>query len=131
MAVHRPFPPSSRRLALARSAGLHAASPILVGALACAATVLAVLALGRVTSARLGAWIAAACDGRATAAVLRPDGLVGAIIGFAMPILAAAAVAAVIAHLVQTRAVWLGIVGARQIDSVVRHCAPRHRGLVD
>lgn len=106
MASHRPFPPSPRRLALARAAGLHAASPILVGALACSAAVIALAALGHVTSARLGEWIAAACDGRATAA-LGPGELAGAALETATPILVVSALAAVTAHLAQTRALWL------------------------
>ena len=105
MAEHRPFPPSQRRRALARSAGLTAASPIVVGALAGAAVLLAAVAVGRGTSARLGAWIAAACAGRATPPTAAA--LTTAVIDLALPLLAAAGLAAVVAHLAQTRALWL------------------------
>lgn len=105
MAEHRPFPPSARRLGLARAAGLHAASPILVGAIACGAAVIAFVALGRVTSARLGASIVAACEG--TASLPAPEALATTVLDLTVPALLAAALAAVFAHLAQTRAVWL------------------------
>src|SRR5258705_976132 len=60
----RPFPPSPRRLALARQAGLTATSPLVVGAVAGAAAVIAAIALGRAASTRLATWIAAACRGQ-------------------------------------------------------------------
>jgi type III secretion system FlhB-like substrate exporter len=63
MAEHRPFPPSARRRALARQAGLHAASPLVTGAVACGAALLALIALAPAAIARLGASIAAACRG--------------------------------------------------------------------
>jgi len=121
MAEHRPFPPSARRRALARRAGLHAASPLVVGAAACAAAVIAASALAGPAAARLGAWIAAACRGAgahpapagAPRAELPADagaalaGAPRAVLALALPVLAAAAVAAVIAHLAQTRAPWL------------------------
>jgi type III secretion system FlhB-like substrate exporter len=150
MAEHRPFPPSARRLALARRAGLHAASPLVTGALTCGAALLAAVALAPATAAQLGAWIEAACRvpgaplaaaapgpglstdaptaltlaGLATnspgaalslaglvtnspGAVLAPAGVPHAVLSLALPILAAAATAAAIAHLAQTRAPWL------------------------
>lgn len=66
---------------------------------------LALAVLGRVTAAHLGGWIAAACDGTAT--LPSADALAGTVVELAMPVLAATAVAAVIAHLAQTRALWL------------------------
>ena len=146
MAEPRPFPPSARRLALARAAGLHAASPVLVGALACAAAVIAVVGLGRAAQARLGAWVVAACESPARFASAAPGGggaaptgalggpatgalgdpassaVLGApassgaldlaaqpraLLELALPLLAAIALAAIVAHLAQTRAVWL------------------------
>lgn len=177
MAPERPFPPSARRRALARAAGLHAASPVLVGALACAAALIATLALGRSAVARLGAWLRAACEGTARwpglagstrDAAIPPDasarhafdassiehastgtardsleaiahgdpgggavrdggaasatsigdastdagafdlhGLPAAVLELVLPVLAATALAAVIATIAQTRAVWL------------------------
>lgn len=104
MAEHRPFPPSPRRIALARKAGLTAASPVVVGAAACAAAIAVIAVLGRAAGAQLGAWIAAACDGRAA---LGPSGAAGAVLELALPVLGAAAIAAVAAHLAQTRALWL------------------------
>ncbi|MGN6105393.1 MAG: hypothetical protein ACTHU0_09840, partial [Kofleriaceae bacterium] len=67
MAERRPFPPSARRRSLARRAGLHAASPLLVGAIACAVAALALPPLGRAAGARLGAWLSAACRGEVPA----------------------------------------------------------------
>ena len=105
MAEHRPLPPSARRLGLARAAGLQAASPVAVGALACGAILIAALALGDAAAARLGAWIAAACDGTTPMPTAR--GLVASVLELALPVLVAAALVAALAHLVQTRAVWL------------------------
>ncbi len=62
MTERRPFPPSPRRLALARRAGLTAASPVLVGAAACTAAVLAAVVLARAVATKLGTWIASACS---------------------------------------------------------------------
>ncbi|HWO19444.1 MAG TPA: EscU/YscU/HrcU family type III secretion system export apparatus switch protein [Kofleriaceae bacterium] len=124
MAEHRPFPPSARRLALARRAGLHAASPLVVGAAACGAALLAVTELGSAAAARLGAWIAAACRGAgeplaagggggpsdaggAPGALLTLADAPSAIAALALPVLAAAAGAAIVAHVAQTRALWL------------------------
>ncbi|MBA3456716.1 MAG: EscU/YscU/HrcU family type III secretion system export apparatus switch protein, partial [Deltaproteobacteria bacterium] len=112
MAEPRPFPPSVRRSALARAAGLHPASPILVGAIACAVAVIAIGTLGRAAAARLGTWVVAACESPARLAASPEPGLGAtalptAILELALPVLAAIAVAAIVAHLVQTRAVWL------------------------
>ncbi len=118
MAEPRPFPPSVRRGALARAAGLHPASPVLVGAIACAVAVVAVVALGRAAAARLGSWVIVACESPARFAGLSSSpapepsgldiaGLPRAVLELVVPLLVAIALAAVIAHLVQTRAVWL------------------------
>ena len=104
MAEHRHFPPSPRRRALARQAGLHAASPYVVGAAAGAALLVALGALGQTLVHRLGAAIAAACRGHAA---LTPAELPETVIAIALPVAGAAAIAALIAHLAQTRAVWL------------------------
>ncbi|HEY5948360.1 MAG TPA: EscU/YscU/HrcU family type III secretion system export apparatus switch protein [Kofleriaceae bacterium] len=159
MSERRPFPPSPRRLALARQAGLTPASPLVVGAIACIGALIAALALARAAAATLGAWIAAACraaDGSADWAAQRATGATGAIddaaqhaqgvgnraidqvadharvvashaiddaahhahtlaisdvaarvLELALPLLAVAALAAVVAHFAQTRALWL------------------------
>lgn len=102
--MHRPFAPSPRRRALARQAGLTAASPIIVGAIACGAAIGAAVVFGRAATTAIGGWIAAACDGRAT---LAPAGLARAVCELAAPIVGLAALAAGLAHIVQTRALWL------------------------
>jgi flagellar biosynthesis protein FlhB len=104
MAEHRPFSPSPRRRALAHRAGLHAASPLVVGGLAAAAALVAVVATAGTLADRLGRAIAAACRGRA---LLAPETLATTVVATALPIAGAAAVAAVLAHLAQTRAAWL------------------------
>ncbi len=104
MAEHRPFPPSSRRRSLARQAGLHAASPYVVGAAAGAAVLVTLGALGFALVHRVGAALAAACRGHAA---VTPAALPETVVATALPILGAAACAALIAHLAQTRAVWL------------------------
>jgi len=104
MAEDRPFPPSPRRLGLARRSGLHAASAVLVGAAACAAALLALVVLGRAAAEHLGAAIAAACSGAETA--IAPSHAAGAILELALPIIGAAALAAMIGHFAQTRALW-------------------------
>ena len=104
MAEHRPFPASGRRLGLARRAGLTAASPQVVAAVAWGAAALALTLVARAGAARVGAWIAAACDQRATLAVADVPAAVSSL---ALPVLAAVAVAALAAHLAQTRTPWL------------------------
>ncbi len=105
MAEDRPFPPSPRRRTLARRAGLHAASPILVGGAACAAALLVIVTLGRAAAVQIGAAIEAACRGSASA--IGASDSVHALLELALPMLATAAVVAVIAQLAQTRALWL------------------------
>lgn len=117
MAERRAFPPSPRRRALARQAGLSAASPLLVGAAAGAAALVALGALGEAVVHRLGAAIAAACSGRAA---LAPAALPEAVVATALPIAGAAAGAALLAHLAQTRAAWLPrrrIAGAPAVET--------------
>jgi len=113
MAEHRPFPPSPRRRALARRAGLHAASPWITGGVAAGAALLAVGAVGRLALHRLGDAIVAACHAGAqptpdaALSALPLASLPQAILGLALPLLAAAALAALLAQLAQTRAAWL------------------------
>ncbi len=110
MSERRPFPPSPRRRQLARRAGLHAASPLLVGAIAAAAAIGAVAVFGRAAATRLGAAIASACasaDGSVVPDVMPASNLARDVLALALPILAAAALAAILAHLLQTRAAWL------------------------
>jgi type III secretion system FlhB-like substrate exporter len=131
MPERRPFPPSPRRRALARQAGLSAASPLLVGAAAAGAAAAASVMLARAAATTIGGWIAAACDGRVTllprslapsgaglapltpgarvpsGVGLAPDALPSALLGLVLPLLGIIAVIAIAAHLAQTRGVWL------------------------
>ncbi len=116
MAEHRPFPPSARRLGLARRAGLTAASPQVVAAVAWGAAALALPLVARAGAARIGAWITAACDQRATLAVADVPSAVSSL---ALPVLAVLAVAALAAQLAQTRTPWLPrrtVAGAPAVD---------------
>ncbi|MEO8554695.1 MAG: EscU/YscU/HrcU family type III secretion system export apparatus switch protein, partial [Kofleriaceae bacterium] len=112
----KPFPPSARRAALARQAGLHAASPIVVAGAAAAAIALAVsavrFALGDaiVAACRSAAWHGATAGDPSTLGV---DAVAGTVLAIAAPLLVAAALAAVLAHLAQTRRLWNP---RRQID---------------
>jgi flagellar biosynthesis protein FlhB len=130
MADHRPFPPSPRRRALARQAGLHAASPLITGAAAAAAALLAASATATSAAARLGAAIAAVC---ATAGAADPTSalsigeLLHVVASFALPILGAAAIAALVAHLAQTRAPWLPRRRIRGAPALDAGAAPRVR----
>jgi flagellar biosynthesis protein FlhB len=110
MTERRPFPPSPRRLALARQAGLTAASPVLVGAVACAAVLVATVFLARAAGALLGGWIATACgaaDGADTSRVVALEHVPVRVLELAGPVVAAAALAALAGHVAQTRALWL------------------------
>jgi flagellar biosynthesis protein FlhB len=132
MSEPRPFPPSPRRLALARASGLTAASPLLVGAAAAVGAIAATVFLARAAAAHVGTWIAAACnasDGLAasvagttspaptivagpTSATRAPaaidvTSLPAAILELALPLLIAGAVAALVVHVAQTRSLWL------------------------
>ena len=101
---HRPFPPSARRLGLAHEAGLTAASALVVGAIATVAAIGVIAILARSAAVHLGGWIVAACDGRAA---LTPDGLLGAVLELGAPVLGVVALGAMIAHVAQTRTLWL------------------------
>lgn len=175
MTERRPFPPSARRLALARRAGLTSASPVLVGASACTAAVLAAVVLARAVAAKLGGWVVTACAaaGDASAierafagtaaermgsafgsdstplatgaasngslpapggvssdtlltpgsasseALLAPGSLATTTLEIALPLLGAIALVAFVAHVAQTRALWLPrrrIVGAPVLE---------------
>ncbi len=132
MAEPRPFPPSPRRLALARASGVTAVSPLLVGAAAAVGAIAATVFLARAAATRIGAWIAAACDasdglgasvsGSALpspaspiadgASTLRlvpvePSAITGVVLELALPVAVAAAVAALVVHVAQTRGLWL------------------------
>ena len=110
MTERRPFPPSPRRLALARQAGLSSASAIVVGAVACVGAVIAALGLGRAAANLVETWIARSCAaaGGSTGDVTSaPASIVPRIIELAAPLLAAAAIAAIVTHVAQTRALWL------------------------
>ncbi len=162
MSESRPFPPSARRLGLARQAGLHAASPVLVAGVAGGGAVLALAALGGAAASRAAGWIEAVCtQGVAVAPRLftatrvgdsaeplgasgptdvappvlaptgiAPTGIASAVFELALPLLVAIAVAALVAHLAQTRAPWLPrrkVTGAPALDggasSRTRHAA--------
>jgi flagellar biosynthesis protein FlhB len=113
MSERRPFPPSPRRLALARQGGLSAASPLVVGALACGAAIAVAFMLARAAANQIGAWIAGACDVHGThggadgASALPLAHVPGALLQLALPLLGAAAIAASLAHVAQTRALWM------------------------
>lgn len=123
MPERRPFPPSPRRRALAHAAGLTPASPLLVGAAALGATAATSAILARDAVATLRAYLAAACDGHAT---LHAAALPHALATVTAPLLALAAVAAIAAHLAQTRGLWLP---RRRIEGAP--ATPRRRGLYD
>jgi flagellar biosynthesis protein FlhB len=124
MGDHRPFPPSPRRLALARAAGVVAASPHVVTALAWTAALVATVATARAALAQLASWLAEACTGSTSARW----SLDGAVLAIAAPVVAAAAIAGLVGHIVQVRGVWLPrrrISGAPQLP---RDAASRTRG---
>lgn len=121
MAGDRPFPPSPRRRALARAAGQNAASPVVVGALACGAAAVAIAAVGPALVARLGDAIATACRGGAAAgAAPASAGLELLDLAVpALPVLVVVAVVAALAHVAQARAVWAprrAVPGAPQVE---------------
>jgi len=115
MTERRPFPPSPRRLALARQAGLTAASPLLVGALACGAAIVASVMLARAGATLVGDYIARACraatgDADAATQLLAQGGAthIGPLVlELAMPLVGVVALVAFVAHVAQTRALWL------------------------
>ncbi|HEY4239245.1 MAG TPA: EscU/YscU/HrcU family type III secretion system export apparatus switch protein [Kofleriaceae bacterium] len=106
----RPFPPSPRRRALARRAGLVAASPWLVGGAALAIAVALLPILARIAAEELEWRLGYVIHTRA----LEPADLVedlrsiGAVIlRVALPLVGLAAAAAIVAHVAQLRGVWL------------------------
>ncbi len=90
---------------LARRAGIVGASPLVVAAAAWLAALLGVELTARSAAAQLAVWIEDACTG--SAASLTLPRLAGAVLALAAPMIAAAALAAIVAHVVQTRSVWL------------------------
>jgi len=112
MAEDRPHPPSPRRRGLARQSGLSAASPLLVGAVAVTAGVLALGVLGGAIASRLGTQIADACAMGGTS-ITTPD-LLGSLssaldtaIELALPLATVIAVAAIAGQIAQTRSIWM------------------------
>lgn len=103
---------------------------MLVGGLAGAAAALAIAGLGAAAARELGAWIASVCasapaardvaaPGRGATA-LRMTDVVAAIGRIALPLLVAIALAAIVAHLAQTRTGWLPrrrVAGAPALDA--------------
>lgn len=116
MSDTRPFPPSTRRVALARQAGLSSASPILVSAFASGAAIAAAVMIAARAADALGATIVDATNRAASSDLELPSSTAVArdIIDVALPVLVAAAIVAVIAHLAQTRTLWLP---RRRIDN--------------
>jgi flagellar biosynthesis protein FlhB len=88
---------------------VHAASPIVVAAIGWGAAAIAITVVGGAIARSLGAMIATACAGTPSIDATSIDvvSLVSSVTSYAMPVLAAAAIAAVVAHLAQTRALWL------------------------
>lgn len=152
MSESRPFPPSPRRRALARQAGLSSASPLLVGGFACVAALFAVVVVAKRAAEALGATIVDACNRPALAdpnvsratpsdasrfadptmdhthdSVLDASasiaGITRVVIDVALPFLVAAGVVAIIAQLAQTRSLWFP---RRRIDHAP--ALPRARG---
>ena len=100
---------------------MTAASPMLVAGLACAAIAI-VVSVGRFA---LGDAIAAACNGAATLPAARS--LVMQVLAIALPLVGAAAIAAIAAHLAQTRALWLPRRTIRDAPALDRGAVARTR----
>ncbi|HET9991505.1 MAG TPA: EscU/YscU/HrcU family type III secretion system export apparatus switch protein, partial [Kofleriaceae bacterium] len=125
----KPFPPSARRIALARRAGLTAASPVLVGGLVAAAVAIAVAVAGGWFA--LGDAVSSACtfdSGVHRDAIAPALQLPHAVLSLAAPILTAAALAGLVAHLAQTRALWLPRRRLEHAPALDRGPAARARG---
>lgn len=114
----RPFAPSARRRALARAAGLTGASPALGAAAAWGGGLVAVVLLGRAIATKLAGWATAAASAGAPSPVrsaaepaerdaLSIEILPREVLALVLPALAAAALAAFVVHVAQTRAIWL------------------------
>ena len=105
---------------------MHAASPVLVGGLACAALLVVIGMVASSGASRLGAWVVAAVRGAALrdgpldiarvtggpfdaarADHLSAHDVMAAVIELVAPLVAAAAIVALVGHLAQTRAMWL------------------------
>src|SRR5262249_1349259 len=65
---------------------------------------IALVVVARGAASHIGAWIAAAADDRAS---LEPTAVAGEIVSLALPVLAALALAAFVAHVAQTRTLWI------------------------
>ena len=113
MSENRPHPPTPRRLAEARRAGWIAWSPALVAGAAIAAGAAAVAAIGAAwLDAAGGALAAGAATASSPDPVTAATGLdaravIADLAALAVPFLALVAGAAVIAHLAQTRGLWI------------------------
>jgi len=107
------LPPTPRRRALARQAGLVPLSGRLVGAAAWAGAAAAVAWAGAAGARALagqaadGVSAAAAAADPTGAALAAVDGVVGAALAVAAPAVLAAAALAIAAHAAQTRGLWL------------------------
>lgn len=89
---------------------------MLVGGVACGALLVVLAMLGASAAARAGAWIAAAARQQHA---LTPRDAIVAVLELATPLVGAAAIVALLAHLAQTRAPWLPrrrIAGAPVVD---------------
>ncbi len=101
-----------RRRALAAAAGLTAASPVLVGGCAFVACALIATMLGRDLATATGSWFAtaarAAADHSPTGAfeATAASAWTARVLALALPPSCVLAVAAIAAHLAQTRALW-------------------------
>jgi flagellar biosynthesis protein FlhB len=128
---NRPHPPSQRRLAEARRAGRIAWSPALVGAAAIAGGAAAVAAIGAAWLDAAGAALAAgatasgSADPISAASSLRARDVIADLAALVVPLLVLAAAAAVLAHLAQTRGLWIPRRRTRQLPPAVDDAARR------
>jgi flagellar biosynthetic protein FlhB len=128
---NRPHPPSPRRLAEARRAGRIAWSPALVGAAAIAGGAAAIAAIGAAWLDTAGGALAAGASASASpdpiAAVssLRARDVIADLAALVVPLLVLAAAAAVLAHLAQTRGLWIPRRRTRQLPPAVDDAARR------
>jgi flagellar biosynthetic protein FlhB len=110
---NRPHPPSPRRLAEARRAGRIAWSPVLVGGAAIAGGAAALAAVGAAWLDEAGRGLAAGArasgaeDPIAAVSGLRAGDVIADLAALAAPLLVLAAAAALVAHLAQTRGLWI------------------------
>ena len=131
MSENRPHPPSARRLAEARRAGRIAWSPALVGAAAIAGGAAAVAAIGAAWLDAAGAALAAgatasgSADPITAASSLRARDVIADLAALVVPLLVLAAAAAVLAHLAQTRGLWIPRRRTHQLPPAVDDAARR------